>query len=383
MRILIAPDSFKGSMTAKVASQAIAKGVSQVFPAADLVQVPMADGGEGTVTTLVDTTGGQYCQATVHDPLNRLITAQYGIINNGKTAVIETAAASGLQFIDPVKQDALLTTTYGTGELVLAALDQEVDEIIVGLGGSATTDGGAGMAQALGVRLLDSDGGELSLGGGSLEKLARIDGSAVDPRLQKVKIYLASDVTNPLTGANGAAMVFAPQKGASQQDVRQLDRNLHHYARIINRDLGKNIETVAGAGAAGGLGAGFLAFTNAQIKSGVQLVIKYCHLLEKAQQVDLAFTGEGALDFQTQFGKTPAGVAQAVHQVAPTAPVIAVAGKLGNGAEQLCNQGLFTALFSITNGVKDLDQAIKDSPLDLTSLTVNVCRLLKVQNSLQ
>lgn len=377
MKILIAPDSFKESMTAQQATAAIATGIRRVVPAAKLVQLPMADGGEGTVTALVEATGGEYRSAVVHDPLGRKVTAQYGLINAGQTAVIEVAAASGIQFIDPASQNPQKTSTYGTGELILAALDQGVQEIIIGLGGSGTTDGGAGLAQALGVHLLDCHGEELQPGGGELQRLAKIDDSELDPRLQQVALLLASDVTNPLTGPQGAAAVFGPQKGAQPADVTALDQGLHHYAQVIKQDLGKDVEELAGAGAAGGLGAGLLAFTPAHLQSGIDLVIKFSRLKEQLEGIDYAFTGEGKIDFQTQFGKTPAGVAKAVHQVT-TAPVVGIAGKLGRGAEELCTTGLFAAIFAITNGAKSFDQAIVDSPADLATTAENVMRLLTI-----
>ncbi len=274
MKIVIAPDSFKGSLTAREASQSIESGILGVLPEAECVSIPMADGGEGTVQSLVDATGGRIMRVLVTDPLGHPTNAEYGILGDGRTAVIEMAAASGIQYIDETTRNPLIATTYGTGELIKDALEQGVSDIIVGLGGSATNDGGAGMAQALGVRLLDDNGAPLPFGGAALAELSEVDVSGLDPRLADVRIRLASDVTNPLTGVRGASAVFGPQKGATPDMVERLDDELADYAAVIRKQLGREVETVPGAGAAGGLGAGFLAFTEASMRSGVDLVIE-------------------------------------------------------------------------------------------------------------
>lgn len=377
MKFLVAPDSFKGSLTAKEAARAMTAGIKQVFPAAEIEQVPMADGGEGTVQALVDSTGGKIIPARVHNSLNEPVIAEYGILGDAKTAVIEMAAASGLQYVNAQTMNPLITTTYGTGELILAAVNHGIEHIIIGLGGSATTDGGAGMAQALGVKLLDQQGKKISLGGSGLADLAKVDLSTVDPRIRKVKITIASDVTNPLTGNNGAAKVFGPQKGATSEMVATLDRNLHHYATIVKRDCGKNFENTAGAGAAGGLGFGLLSFTNSTMEKGIKLVLQASQLAEKARNADYVFTGEGSIDFQTKFGKTPYGVAKTAKQVNPATTVIALTGKIGRGVASLYDEGIFDAIFATPNGAKSIEQATKDAKQDVRITAENISRVIK------
>lgn len=377
MKFVIAPDSFKGGLTAKQAAETMAEGIKRVYPSAEYTLVPMADGGEGTVQSLVDATNGQFIATKVHNPFNQVVTANYGILGDGKTAAIEMAAASGIQFITPQTANPLLTTTYGTGELILDAINHGAEKIIIGIGGSATVDGGAGMAQALGVRLLKANGQSIGFGGGALDTLDHIDVSEVDPRVLNVKIAIASDVTNPLTGNDGSAAVFGPQKGASPEMVKILNHNLHHYAQVITDQLGKNIENEPGAGAAGGLGAGLLAFTNAEMHHGVDLVINATHLKEKAVGADYVFTGEGGIDFQTKFGKTPFGVAKACKSVAPNAPVIVLAGNIGKGVDMLYSPEGIDAIFSTPAGAKKLEQALNDAKIDITQTAENVARLIR------
>jgi glycerate kinase len=344
MRFVIAPDSFKGSASAREVAQAIAEGLKAALPDAVCDLVPMADGGEGTVDALVAATGGRIVSVRVTGPLGEPVDAFFGILGDGETAVIEMAAAAGLHLVPPEKRNPMVTTTYGVGELMRAALDAGCRRLIIGIGGSATNDGGAGMAQALGVRLLDEQGNEIGFGGGALERLARLDLSDFDRRVWDAEILVACDVTNPLTGPNGASAVYGPQKGATPEMVRQLDANLRHYAAVLRRDLGVEVETVAGAGAAGGLGAGLLAFCRAQLRQGVELVIHAVHLPERVQKADLVITGEGCLDFQTGFGKVPHGVAQVAKRYGK--PVIALVGQLGEGAER-CRQWGIDACFPI------------------------------------
>lgn len=377
MKIVIAPDSFKGSLTAKQVAEAIKTGLQRVLPNADYEMVPMADGGEGTVQSLVDATDGHLVTRQVHNPLNQLSDAYYGILGDGKTAVIEMAQASGIQYVNDETHNPLITTTYGTGELILDALDHGVQKIIMGIGGSATNDGGAGMAQALGVKLLDNQGQELGFGGGALDQLAQIDLSGLDPRVQKTQLLITSDVTNPLTGPDGASAVFGPQKGATPEMVKQLDRNLHHYAEVIKRDLHQDLEKRPGAGAAGGLGTGLMAFTNSEMAKGIDLVIEFTHLKERAQNADLVFTGEGGIDFQTKFGKTPYGVAMATKAVAPHSSVIVLAGNVGKGIESLYGRDAMDAIFATPEGAKPLDQAIADGPHDIAETAENIARLIK------
>lgn len=376
MKIIIAPDSFKGSLSAREAARAIEEGLRRSGIQADYVQVPMADGGEGTVRSLVDATRGTIVDAQVTGPLGDPVQAYYGILGDDRTAVIEMAAASGIQFVNEKTKNPLITTTYGTGQLIKEALDRGVDEFIIGLGGSATNDGGAGMAQALGVRLLDGRDRDLPYGGKALENLARIDCSGLDPRLTKARIRLASDVTNPLTGPQGASAVFGPQKGANQAMIQTLDAALGHYADVIRRDLGRDVEQTAGAGAAGGLGAGFLAFTDAGMQSGIRIVVETTGLKDKARGADICFTGEGGIDFQTKFGKTPMGTAQAVKEVAPDCKVIALAGSVGEGIDQLYQIGI-DAVFGISPGAVSLDQAIEGTSTNLARVAENVGRLIR------
>lgn len=380
MKFVIAPDSFKGGLTAKEAAKVMADGIKRVYPDAEYVLVPMADGGEGTVQSLIDATNGRKVTARVHNPLNKLVTAEYGLLGNSKTAVIEMAAASGLQFVDENTANPLITTTYGTGELVKDALNHGVEKIIIGIGGSATVDGGAGLAQALGARLLDADNREIGLGGGALKDLAQIDFTHLDSRLKKVTIQVASDVTNLLTGKDGAAAVFGPQKGADEKMVDMLDKNLHHYAQKIVECGGTDVERIAGAGAAGGLGAGLVAFTGAIMKRGVELVIEATRLRKKAIGADYVFTGEGGIDFQTKFGKTPYGVAQATKKVAPNAPVIVLAGNIGKGVDKLYSSTAIDAIFATPQGAKPLKQALTDAPADIAQTAENVARLIKASS---
>lgn len=377
MKFVIAPDSFKGGLTAKQAANVMQEGIKRIYPKAEYTLVPMADGGEGTVQSLVDATNGQFMSAQVHNPLNQVVEAKYGMLGDGTTAVIEMAAASGLQFVNKDTANPLITTTYGTGELIMDALNHGVKKIIIGIGGSATVDGGAGMAQALGARLLNAAGKEIGFGGGALADLAQIDFNGLDPRLKETEINVASDVTNPLTGKDGAAPVFGPQKGATEEMVRTLNNNLHHYAQVILQSGGPDIEQQPGAGAAGGLGAGLLAFTGATMRRGIELVIEATHLREKAREADYVLTGEGGIDFQTKFGKTPYGVAQATKSVAPNAPVIVLAGNIGTGVDSLYSADAIDAIFATPEGAKSLERALADAKKDIAQTAENVARLIK------
>lgn len=372
-KYVVAPDSFKESMTAKEVCNAMEKGIKKADPAAEVIKVPMADGGEGTVDSLVDTTNGQRVTVEVTGPLGNKISAYYGILGNGTTAVIEMAKASGLEIVEKEKRNPMITTTFGTGELIRDALDHNVKEIIIGLGGSSTNEGGSGMAQALGAKLLDQHKHQIPFGGGNLDKLDKIDISALDTRLQDTKIILASDVTNPLIGKDGASRVFGPQKGATPEMVEKLENNLQHYAKIIKRDLNKDVASVSGAGAAGGLGAGLMAFTTCEMRRGVDLAIEVTKLEEKIRDADYVFTGEGGTDFQTKFGKTPYGVAKLGKKYHK--PVISLAGYLGEGIDSLYSEG-FTAIFGIIPGACDLPTALKNGPSNVVRTTENIVRLL-------
>ena len=372
-KYVVAPDSFKESMTAKEVCDAMEKGIKKANSAAEVIKVPMADGGEGTVDSLVDATQGQRVIVEVTGPLGNKISAYYGILGNGTTAVIEMAKASGLEIVEKKKRNPMITTTFGTGELIRDALDHNVKEIIIGLGGSSTNDGGSGMAQALGAKLLDQNNHQIPFGGGNLDKLDKIDISNLDSRLQDVKIILASDVTNPLIGKDGASRVFGPQKGATPEMVEKLENNLQHYAKIVKRDLNKEVALVSGAGAAGGLGAGLIAFTTCEMRRGVDLAIEVTKLEEKIRDADYVFTGEGGTDFQTKFGKTPYGVAKLGKKYHK--PVISLAGYLGEGIDSLYSEG-FTAIFGIIPGACDLSTALKNGPSNVARTTENIVRLL-------
>ncbi|AEH54621.1 glycerate kinase [Heyndrickxia coagulans 2-6] len=370
---LLAPDSFKESMTAKEVCAAMEAGIKKAIPDAVCIQVPMADGGEGTVQSLVDATGGTIYQQTVTGPLGHPVTACYGILGDGETAVIEMASASGIHLVTKETKNPLVTTTYGTGELIKACLDKKVKQILIGIGGSATNDGGAGMAQALGVKFLDERGGMLPFGGGALGDLAEIDLAGLDPRLKEVQIFVASDVTNPLCGENGASHVFGPQKGATKEMVALLDTNLSHYAAIIKEQLGKDVAEVPGAGAAGGLGAGLMVFTDAVLKSGIELVVEYTGLEQKVKDADIVLTGEGSIDFQTQFGKTPYGVARAAKKHGK--PVIAVAGYVGEQIDVLYEKGI-DAIFGILPRPMALEDALQTGAANIERTCENIARLL-------
>lgn len=373
-KYVVAPDSFKESMTAKEVCNAMEKGIKEADSAAEVIKVPMADGGEGTVDSLVDATHGQRIIVEVTGPLGNKISAYYGILGNGTTAVIEMAKASGLEIVEKKKRNPMITTTFGTGELIRDALDHNVKEIIIGLGGSSTNDGGSGMAQALGAKLLDQNNHQIPFGGGNLDKLDKIDISNLDSRLQDVKIILASDVTNPLIGKEGASRVFGLQKGATPEMVEKLENNLQHYAEIVKRDLNKDVASLSGAGAAGGLGAGLMAFTTCEMRRGVDLAIEVTKLEEKIRDADYVFTGEGGTDFQTKFGKTPYGVAKLGKKYHK--PVISLAGYLGEGIDSLYSEG-FTAIFGIIPGACDLSTALKNGPSNVARTTENIVRLLK------
>ncbi|MGG0459832.1 glycerate kinase [Priestia aryabhattai] len=375
MKIVIAPDSFKESLTALRVCEAVEKGIKTHFPNAEISKVPMADGGEGTVQSLVDATDGEVIQARVAGPLGKEVEAFYGILGDGKTAVIEMAAASGLHHVPVDKRNPLITTTRGTGELILKALDHKVKHIIIGIGGSATNDGGAGMAKALGAKLLDAKGAEIKEGGGSLGQLTSIDLTNLDSRLAEVKVEVACDVDNPLTGETGASAVFGPQKGATPDMVKQLDRNLAHYAAIVGKEMGIHIQRVPGAGAAGGLGGGLLAFLSAELKPGVDIVIEATQLESYIKNADLVITGEGRIDGQTIYGKTPIGVAKTAKK--HSVPVIAIAGSIGVGSEAVYEHGI-SALFSVVPGAVTLQEALEKADENIERTAENVASVIRL-----
>lgn len=374
MRILIAPDSFKECLSAPQVAEAIAEGVRRADPNADTDLAPMADGGEGTVDALVIATGGRRVRVRVTGPLGEPVNAEYGVLGDGRTAVIEMAAASGLPLVPAHRRDPRVTTTRGTGELMVAALEAGATRLIIGIGGSATNDGGAGMAQALGYSLIDESGAELPPGGAALSRLARIDGSRRHPRLGECEVLVACDVTNPLCGEHGASRVYGPQKGATLEMVEELDNALRHYGEMIERTLGVRVLDVPGAGAAGGLGAGLLAFAHGTLRSGVDLVAQACGLDARMARADAVFTGEGRLDAQTAHGKTVAGVARLARHRG--VPVIALAGQLGPGFAAVYECGV-SAVFPICPRPMRIEDAITGAREHLRDVAEAVTRTLR------
>ncbi|SDU15870.1 glycerate kinase [Pseudomonas pohangensis] len=374
MKVVIAPDSFKESLSAAEVAAAIARGWSKVFPDAELLLLPMADGGEGTVDALLASLGGQRMEQQAPGPLGVPVTAHWGLLADG-SAAIEVAAASGLHLLQPAQRDVCRASSRGSGELVLAALDSGAKRIVLGLGGSATNDGGAGLLQALGVRLLDARGQQLAPGGAALQQLARVDISALDPRLQQVEILVAADVDNPLCGPRGASAVFGPQKGASPDDVDLLDAALGHFARCTAQALGQDWQQEPGVGAAGGLGFALKAYLGASFCPGIQLVAQIAGLAEAVIGADLVITGEGRLDSQTLHGKTPAGVAEIAQQAG--VPVLAIAGSLGDGYQALYGVGI-DAAFSLVPGPLSLQQAMASAAAELEARSCDLARLWRL-----
>jgi glycerate kinase len=358
MRILIAPQEFKGTLTAREAAEAIASGLRRALPEAALDLLPMADGGPGTLEALVEATAGRYVESAAHDALGRPLRARWGVLGalgaREGVAVIEMAAASGVTVLQPEELDPRRTSTSGTGELLRAALDAGHRRVIIGVGGSATNDGGAGLAQALGARLLDGAGGDLPPGGAALARLARIDASALDPRLRAAEVLVATDVTNPLCGPEGASLVYGPQKGASVELARELDTALAHFAAIVRRDLGVDAADAPGAGAAGGLGYGLIAFCGAHVRVGFDIVAEAAGFSERLRAADVAVTGEGRLDRQSAFGKTASRVAGAARGAGK--PVLAIAGAVLEEAPGDAT-GQFDAVFSLTPDLAPPDEA--------------------------
>ncbi len=336
----------------------------------------MADGGEGTVQSLVDATEGRIIKKEVVGPLGEDVEAFFGILGDGETAIIEMAAASGLPLVAEEKRDPTKTTTYGTGQLIEAALDQGCRKLIIGIGGSATNDCGIGMAQALGASFLDKDGSEVGYGGQVLKKIKRIDLSNLDPRIKDSEIEVACDVDNPLYGKNGAAYVYAPQKGANQEEVKRLDAGLKEIAKRIESELEINVNKIPGAGAAGGLGAGLVAFLNGELKPGIEIVLAATKIREIIKDINLVITGEGQIDSQTINGKTPIGVAKVAKEA--SCPVIAIAGSLGEGSEKVYEHGI-DALFSIINRPLSLKEAQENAGILLESLGENIARIIKLK----
>jgi glycerate kinase len=380
MKILIAPDSFKESLKASEVAHAIEEGVKMAIPDAECICVPMADGGEGTVDALVHATGGTIEKVTVRDPLMRQVDSFFGILGDGKTAVIEMAAASGLELLKEDERNPMETTTYGTGQLIKAALDKSCRTLVIGIGGSATNDGGAGMAQALGIRLLDKKMQSIGLGGGSLDHLANIDLVGLDERIENTKIIVASDVNNPLCGENGASNVYGPQKGATHEMIKILDENLNLFGKLLEEKYHIKIRELPGAGAAGGLGAGLVAFLHAELQPGFKIVKEITQLEDLVQRADLVITGEGRMDKQTMNGKTPYGVAGLAKKYQK--PVIGISGTLGEDYQVLFQEG-FDVLISIIDKPMSLESALGNASEMLKFASFNLLRTVKIGSGIK
>jgi len=354
MKILVAPQEFKGSISALSAAEAAKIGILRVFPQAEVVLCPVADGGDGTLETLVEVSGGEVKTCSVQNPIGETIQAQWGAMGDGVTAVIEMARTSGLALLSLGERDPLNASTYGLGQAISEALDEGFRRFIVGIGGSATNDAGAGMAQALGANLLDDQGNTINFGGAALSNLQTVDISNMDSRIKDSKFLVACDVSNPLTGEEGASAVYGPQKGATPEMVRSLDDALSNFATVVKKDLKKDVSEISGAGAAGGLGAGMMAFMGAELKAGVDIVLETVNLRDKLASVDLVITGEGGLDFQTVYNKAPIGVARIASE--HNIPTIAIAGLLGSNFKVVHEHGIRAAT-SIVDGPITLEEA--------------------------
>ncbi|EGR1310876.1 glycerate kinase [Vibrio cholerae] len=372
MKVVIAPDSFKESLTAKQVCDAIQAGLARVWHDAKFVSIPVADGGEGTVQSLVDATQGRLVEVKVMGPQGKRVEAFYGMLGDNQTAVIEMAAASGLHHVPVAQRDPKLTTSFGTGELIRHALDQGVTKLIIGLGGSATNDGGVGMLAALGARFTNADGDPIQLTGGGLRELTHIDLQDFDPRLQHCDILVACDVNNPLCGDKGASAVFGPQKGATPEDIQLLDGALRQFGLLTEKVTGKMVLEGTGAGAAGGMGAALLAYTQARLRPGIEIVLETVQLAHQVSDADLVITGEGRIDSQTVHGKTPMGVAKVAKRF--DVPVLALCGCTGDNYQAVYQCGI-DAVFAAVPRAMSLEDALKESDFNLADLAENVARL--------
>lgn len=355
-KIIIAPDSFKGSLTSAEVANAIELGIKRVAPNCEIVKVPIADGGDGTMDTLVSALGGKKIKIKVHDPLMRPIEAEYGLVKNGETAVIEMATASGLTLLSKEEQNPSITTTFGTGEIINDALQRGCHTFLIGIGGSATNDAGIGMLKALGFRFLDKKGEECDVVGNALQSIYSIDETGVSSKVYEAQFTIASDVDNPFSGTNGAAYVYASQKGANNKMVEELDKGLESFRQLIIEKKGIDLNTISGAGAAGGLGGGFVAFLNAQLKPGIEMVLQTIDFENHLQNADFVVTGEGKLDIQTTMGKAASGILDAARK--KNIPVIAIGGSVED-KEALLKRG-FTSLFSTTPNGMSIEEAMQE-----------------------
>jgi glycerate kinase len=374
MNIVVAPDSFKECLSSREVAMAISKGISEVMPKAEVFEIPISDGGEGVLEAVMQGVDVDLVSVRIMDPLLRPIESTYGILKNTKTAIVEMAKASGLELLTEEEKNPLSTSTYGTGQLIKNALDRGCTKIIIGIGGSATNDGGAGMVRALGGKFLNVKGEELNDGGGNLDELARIDLSDFDKRVYDCEVLVACDVSNPLVGPNGASRIYGGQKGGSETDLELLDKNLRHYAAIIKDDLGIDISEAPGAGAAGGTGAALMAFLNGDLVNGIELILETIGIEECIKKADLVITGEGKIDGQTLNGKTITGIATIAkrHNV----PVIVLTGKIEGRIEDIYNMGV-KAIFSIVNRPMELSEAINEAPYLIQECTMNLMKTIQ------
>lgn len=372
MKILIAPDKFRESLSSIEAAKSIEKGIKKVDRNIETILCPIADGGEGTVDALVAATSGRYVICDATGPLGEKISAKYGILGDEKTAIVEMSAASGLWLVTEDKRNPLYTTTYGTGDMIKGALDFGVEKIIVGIGGSSTTDGGIGMAQALGIKFFDKEGKELGYGGVQLEKLFKISMKNRDPRVTETIFEVACDVDNPLTGFKGAAYIYSPQKGANPDEVKRLDNGLKNFAKVIKKDLRKDVENLKGSGAAGGLGAGLVAFLDAKLRSGVDIVMDTINLRKRMENVNLAITGEGSTDIQTLMGKAPMGVINIAKEL--NIPVVIISGSIADNMSKLHESGV-DAIFSIIPRPISINESLQNASLFLEKAAEEIIRL--------
>ena len=376
MKILIAPDSFKESLSAVEVAECIEQGIKNYRPDIECIKIPLADGGEGTVETILHAIGGEKIPLRVKDPLLREIDSYWGLLPDKETAILEMATASGLELVSPSERNPMITSTFGTGQLIQSALDRNCRTIYIGIGGSATNDGGAGMAKALGARFMDKKGREVNDGGTYLSNIHHIDLSQFDHRVSKCEIIVISDVQNPMCGENGASYIYGPQKGADPEMVKKLDFNLQHFGELLEKKFNKKIITIAGAGAAGGLGAGLVAFCNADIQPGFETFSEITKIEDYIQEADLILTGEGKLDYQTKFGKVPYGIAQLSRKY--NKPVIGIAGSLGEGYEELYEYG-FQSIISIMEGPITLEEAIKNSRKLILNSAESIIRMISMR----
>lgn len=375
MKIVIAPDSFKESLSAMAVANEIEAGFREIFPDAEYRKLPVADGGEGTVQAMIDASGGKLVALEVTGPLGEPVAAFYGLMGDGQTAVIEMAAASGLELVPPAQRNPLRTTSFGTGQLIRHALDAGARRFVLGIGGSATNDGGAGMLQALGGRLIDATGADLAPGGGALNMLDRIDLSGLDARIKECRFEVACDVNNPLVGPQGASAIFGPQKGATPEMVARLDDNLRHYAQIILRDLGRDVAGVPGAGAGGGIGAAMMVFLGGRLRPGSEIVTDAVGLDAALADADLVITGEGRIDGQTIQGKTPVGVARVAQRHGK--PVIAIGGSLGTGAAAVHAHGI-SAVFGSVSRPCTVEAALADAAANVRGAARNIAATIRL-----